>query len=570
MLNRYTALFILGYWLCHSQTYAFSNVLLLNSYHPQYRWTAELTRGVEQALATDIAPKNLYVEFMDERRFVDDPIYHQKLIELLHYKYQQYKPDIVITSDDAAYYFMLEYGEQLFPGIPIIFCGVNVFNPQSIANRKNITGIAEGMEIMGNLELISQLQPDLKKIIMLGDTTGLGLRMVNAANTIKPFWQKKTRNQAVELEIWDNLSLDELYQQVNELPSDTAILMLAIHKDRLGQYFSFEKQLPELSKYSKVPIYGMWGALMIGHGVVGGMMNDPYEHGFNAAKMALSILSGTPISQLPVKNSADYRPQFDYVQLKRFGLEQGLLPKNSVIFNQPISFYQQNKRLINAVIVVLLFLLLLIIVMVRNIRRRITVENELKQFAQQLENTVQARTLELEERNSELRSISQSMKKLAHTDTLTSLKNRRAASKDIPAYLKHCNITFTPFVLAILDIDHFKQINDNFGHQAGDSVLKALAEMLKTSLRPDDRVYRWGGEEFIIALPETSLIEATTICQRLSMNIHEISVAGIDNITVSIGITESFKHDDYDEIVQRADDALYQAKNSGRNQVMIG
>jgi diguanylate cyclase (GGDEF)-like protein len=570
MQNQFFVIFIFMYWLCHGLAYASDNVLLLNSYHPQYRWTDEITRGVQVSLALDIKSESLHVEYMDKRRFIDDPIYSQKLIDLLQYKYKHNKPDIVITSDDAAYYFILEFGEQLFPGVPIVFCGVNVFDPQSISNRNNITGIAEGMDILGNLELITSLHPKLRKIIMIGDTTGLGLRMVNSAKLIKQDWQNKSKNPDVALDIWDSFSLEELFQKVNELPTDTAILMLAVHKDRLGKYFSFEEHLPVLSAKSKVPIYGMWGALMIGRGVVGGMMNDPYEHGFNTGKMALEILSGTPITQLQIKTSAVYKPRFDYAQLQRFGLEKSLLPKNSVIYNQPFSVYQKNKQLINTVALVFIILVLLITFLVKNISQRVNAQKELYKYNQKLDATVKKRTFELEQRNDELRIISKSMNQLAHTDSLTGLNNRRAAEKNISAYLKRYNITFKHFSLAILDIDHFKMVNDNFGHQIGDKVLEAIAETLTISIRPSDRVYRWGGEEFLVELSETPISDATNILNRLAANIRKVRVHNVGVITVSIGVSEFVKNDDFDSIVKRADDALYRAKNSGRDKLEIG
>lgn len=569
-INKLLITFVFGCWLFNSQVYAYANVLLLNSYHPQYEWTDELTRGVKESLALDIKSESLYIEFMDGRRFVDDPVYYQKLIDLLQYKYSHNKPDIVITSDDAAYDFMLEFGKKLFPNVPIVFCGVNIFDAKLIANRNDITGIAEGMDIEGNLELIKKSHPEIKKIVLLGDTTGLGLRMVDAAKMIKKDWQKKSLNTDISLDIWDNFSLEELFQQVSELPTDTVILLLAIHKDKLGKYFSFQEHLPVLSKKSKVPIYGMWGALLIGNGVVGGMMNDPYEHGFNTGKMALEILSGTPISQLKIKTSAIYKPRFDYNQLQRFGLEQDSLPDNSIILNQPTSIYQKNKLLINAVTLVFIVLVFLITSLLINIRQRDIIQKELNDFNQKLDATVKKRTSELEQRNDDLQIISKSMKKLAYTDSLTGLDNRRAAEKTISAYLKRYNITFSPFTLAIIDIDHFKVVNDTFGHQIGDQVLQEVAEIFTNSIRPSDRAYRWGGEEFLVALPETQQSEAIIMLNRLADNIRELRVHDVGTITISVGISEFIINDNFDSIVKRVDDALYNAKSNGRDKVVIG
>ena len=222
-----------------------ATVLLLNSYHPQYRWTEELTRGVQKTLDGTVAAESLHIEYMDSRRFVDDDSYHQKIIDLLNHKYQQYKPDVIITSDDHAYYFLIENGETLFPGVPIVFSGVNVFYPHTLAGRNNITGIQEGMEIKGNLELIMQVQPKTKKIIMLGDTTGLGLRMVQRAKEIKTSWQSDSTKSGISLQIWDSFTLEQLKERAASVGDDSVFLMLAIHKDKQGNYFSFEKDLPE-------------------------------------------------------------------------------------------------------------------------------------------------------------------------------------------------------------------------------------------------------------------------------------------------------------------------------------
>jgi diguanylate cyclase (GGDEF)-like protein len=542
-------------------------ILLLNSYHPQYKWTSELTNGVRDAISNDIKPENLFIEYMDQRRFIDDPIYNKKLINLLKYKYTINKPDIVITSDDGAYNFMLDYGDQLFPNIPIVFCGVNVFNPIKIAHKKNITGIAEGMEIEGNLDLIINLQPEVKRIIVLGDTTGLGLRMVNEAIKLKPEWEKKT---GVKIEIWDRFSMHDLYSDVAELPDNMAILILAIHKDKLGQYFSYEEHLLLLSQHSHVPIYGMWGAIMIGNGVIGGMMNDPYEHGFNTASIALKIIDGTPIDQLPIKMSAIYKPKFDYNQLVRFGLEDSEILKKAKVYNKPVSIYQKNKSLINSGITIIIILLLMISILLRNNYLKRVAQKELKDFNLKLESTIKIRTDEIQQRNKELELASAAMKKLAHTDTLTGLKNRRAASKDIPAYINRYNISYKPFVIAMLDIDYFKKVNDNFGHQTGDNVLELIAKELTQCLRPEDRIYRWGGEEFIMFLSGASINDAKEICKRISTSINSLVIGEVKNITVSVGLTEFVQNDNYDSIVNRADEALYQAKNTGRNKYMIG
>lgn len=563
-------LLVLLSFLWNQVASASPKVLLLNSYHPEYKWSNELTRGIQQSLSSQISPENFYTEFMDQRRFSGDPDYINKFTDLLKYKYKHNKPELVIVSDDAAYSFMLEFGDTLFPNVPIVFCGVNLFDSHQIENKTNVTGIAEGIDIQGNLALIQQLHPKLNRIIMLGDSTGFGMRMVDEAKSIQEKWQKNVHYSKIKLEIWDTFSLKELYEQTKKLPQNTAVLMLAIHKDKLGEYFSYETHLPILSHNSSAPIYGMWGGIMIDNGVVGGQMNDPFEHGFNTGKLALSILSGVPPAQIPMKKSAVYSPRFDYTQLQRFNIDLNLLPKNSILFNQPVFVYQEYRLMIISVLLAIVVLIILVIALLVNIKKRMKSQKELQEFNQKLDAIVKERTFELEQRNLELNVASTQMKKLAHTDSLTGLHNRRAAEKSIAAFFNRNSIDYKPFTVVLLDIDNFKMVNDTYGHLVGDLVLKSIGQSLAECIRPSDEVYRWGGEEFLVTLPDTPLNKVTHLLQRLSDNINKIRVHNVGKITVSIGVSEYTQSDDFDSVLKRADDALYEAKANGRNTIVVG
>ncbi|MEH6345659.1 MAG: ABC transporter substrate binding protein [Bermanella sp.] len=562
----FVCLLLLGLPVLASQE---PSVLLLNSYHPQYRWTDDIVRGVKDVLAQKIHTENLHIEYMDSRRFVDDLEYELKLIALLKHKYRIYEPEVIITSDDHAYDFMVKYGEDLFPGVPIVFCGVNIFKPSSLVGRTNITGIKEGMEIEGNLELIMRLQPDVRKIIMLADTTGLGLRMGERAEEIKKEWLQDTSKKNVTLDLWDHFSLDDLYESASQMTSDSVFLMLAIHKDKEGKYFSFDAELPILAQKSKVPIYGMWGALLIGNGVIGGMMNNPYEHGGAAAKMALEIMSGKTVNQLPIQDKAKYAPFFDYDLLTQFNIDFSYLPLNSTVQNRPESLYHKYKTQVNSALALLVFLMIIISALVDNIRRRVKAQKALAEMNLGLESIVTQRTRDLDEKNRKLEAASVRLQEVACTDPLTGLGNRRACMRDVEAYLQRFKRTGKAFSMALLDVDYFKRINDTFGHSVGDEVLCALVENIKQTIRPSDRVYRWGGEEFLIALPDTQVDFANAVCERICANVHNVRVGNVGLITASIGVSILQTGDGFDEILQRADAMLYKAKNNGRDQVLV-
>lgn len=543
-------------------------VLLLNSYHPQYAWTEKLTKGVQDALESSIPTENLHVEYMDSRNFIDDPHYAKHLKSLIQYKYKKIHPDLIITSDDHAFHFMLEHGETMFPNVPVVFSGVNVLNEADLIGRDNVTGILEGIEIEGNLKLIEKMHPNIKKIIMIGDKTGLGHKMVQSARKIQVEWQADNNKQNIELEILDRFTLDELYEKAQNVSPNTAFLMLAIHKDMTGQYFSFENELPQLSHHSAAPIYGMWGAIMIGNGIVGGLINNPYKHGNRAGNIALTILSGVAPSDIPIQKKSIFSPEFDYNQLKRFKVRLDRLPKGSLIHNQPQTLYEKNKLLVNGVIACVLFLVGIITVLIQNIRQRELAQDDLASLNQQLERKIEQRTTDLQARNAELESINERMEKMAHTDVLTGMGNRRAANIEIESYAHRSNINHEKFSLAILDIDFFKRVNDTYGHQIGDDVLFQVSQIIKHALRPSDRVYRWGGEEFLLALPNTAEQFSMAVCQRVRKCINEYEHPIIGKVTASIGVTTLLETDSIDTLIHRCDGYLYFAKENGRDQVV--
>ena len=158
---------------------------------------------------------------------------------------------------------------------------------------------------------------------------------------------------------------------------------------------------------------------------------------------------------------------------------------------------------------------------------------------------------------------------LAMTDELTQVDNRRSilahAQQQRLRLLQH-NV---PLTLLLLDIDHFKYFNDQFGHEAGDQVLMDVVQGIKSQLRSQDLIGRTGGEEFLVLLADTALVEAMTIAEQIRVAVEQLPIHGLaqSRVTVSIGVSQLHRHDEIREAMARADYALYQAKAQGRNQV---
>ncbi|MBU1215641.1 MAG: GGDEF domain-containing protein [Gammaproteobacteria bacterium] len=160
----------------------------------------------------------------------------------------------------------------------------------------------------------------------------------------------------------------------------------------------------------------------------------------------------------------------------------------------------------------------------------------------------------------------------ATVDALTGVHNRRWMSDAFPRVLHRCALNKQHSAVMVLDIDHFKNVNDSYGHLVGDAALKSLAYIMQHNLRPHDLLVRYGGEEFAILLPDTGLKEARSIAERLRQMVaaNELVSNGVAfKITVSSGIASIDDEDDLESSFAQADEALYRAKESGRNRVEI-
>jgi two-component system cell cycle response regulator len=162
---------------------------------------------------------------------------------------------------------------------------------------------------------------------------------------------------------------------------------------------------------------------------------------------------------------------------------------------------------------------------------------------------------------------------LAITDALTGLHNRRYMETHISGLVEETRSRGHPLAVLVLDIDHFKLINDTHGHDAGDEVLREFALRVRKSIRGIDLACRYGGEEFVAVMPETDLAAATAVAERLRGRIASEPFAvqqgarEID-VTISIGTAALGENDDAAAVIKRADQALYRAKRTGRNRVL--
>lgn len=194
--------------------------------------------------------------------------------------------------------------------------------------------------------------------------------------------------------------------------------------------------------------------------------------------------------------------------------------------------------------------------------------HDLQAMNKNLEELVNERTNSLFQANRQLKETNRELYILSTTDRLTGLYNRRYIEEQLGHALENKQHSLEPVSILMLDIDHFKAINDTFGHNMGDRVLVNVSNAISHTIQPADIAGRWGGEEFIILCP-TGIDSAKKNADRISTQIASLDLLETGNITVSVGVTSCLKQDTIDSVLNRVDQALYQAKHNGRNQVII-
>lgn len=177
----------------------------------------------------------------------------------------------------------------------------------------------------------------------------------------------------------------------------------------------------------------------------------------------------------------------------------------------------------------------------------------------------------LKEKNRELSEAYEKIERLALTDSLTGLANRRNIMNLMAVEVSRCGRNGSSFSLIMADIDFFKKVNDTYGHDTGDYVLRTVADIMTVNLRQQDVISRWGGEEFLIMLPYTDMKHAVAVAEKLRETIKntDFVYAGEKfNLTMTFGVSMFDKNLGLEKAIKRADDALYLGKQTGRNKVL--
>lgn len=313
-------------------------VLLLNSYHPGYTWSDEIVKGVEDTFEKSTPPVELYVEYLDSKRMGTSVKHHKCFSELLKIKYAPGFFDAIITSDDNAYQYFLKIRNSMFPKTPMVFCGINNFNPLQLKGIKNVTGIIQRTNPHSVIRTAISQNPQLKHITVICDGTasGIGIQkeIEHALNLIK------SKNQDIRINLLSgkNLSSEELLKALRKSSSDGIGIVGVWLRDRDGNYIPRQQMYADISKASPFPIYGVVETVST-DGFLGQRIQSSYNLGSEAANIVLEIMAGTPASAIPIDSKDVNQFVFDWKQMQRWKISKSSLPQGAILLNEPRTFY---------------------------------------------------------------------------------------------------------------------------------------------------------------------------------------------------------------------------------------
>jgi len=349
-------------------------VLIIHSYHSGLSWTDSIMNGIRDTFGRSNEEIQMSAEYLDARRYTDSERAN-RIRELLVSKLRGTTPSLVLVSDNTALEFILEKRDQLLPDTPVVFCGINNFQPSFISKYHGITGVAEDVSVVETVDMALQLHPGTSEIIVVSRTS------VPADRYNRDSLVVKLPHLPSELKVtfWDDLPASELRVRLEKLGKGSVVLLIGLITGETGRQLMYGETTRFVVQYSPVPVYSLWD-VYLGHGIVGGKLISGYRQGELAAEMALRVLNGESADNLSVVNpSAANRYMVDYRQLVRFNIPLSSLPASTEVVNRPHSFYDQFKDIVWATVIVVCILSALVVLLSVMVIYRRKTEHALQQ-----------------------------------------------------------------------------------------------------------------------------------------------------------------------------------------------
>lgn len=348
-------------------------VLVLNSYHPFFPWTDSIVDGILTEFEKAEMKIEVSVEYLDTKNHAPSEIFPQ-LFALYKQKYKNKEFDVIISTDNNAFDFLLQYRQDLFMSVPIVFCGLNNADDSMLQGREQITGVVEGFDMRGTIDLVLTLHPQTKQIAVISDATPSDDANRRQLEHIKPLYKNSVR-----FIDFIGMPAPQLREALQRLPESTVIFFLNYYRDIEGEVYTLEEGMSIVSDSCDFPIYSMWRD-KIESGALGGISTSGNLQGKNAAALALKVLEGVATTDIPVIKESPNVSMFNWKQMQRFGIRRSELPNKTVLINEPMTFYYTYRELFWETVILIIVLVVIIVFLWINVRRRKRAEEQLREL----------------------------------------------------------------------------------------------------------------------------------------------------------------------------------------------
>lgn len=507
-------------------------ILFISSYNYGWDTVQSQIEGIKDGAGNETT---IDYEFMDTKR-VNDETSARQFYEGLKYRMSKVEPyDVVILGDDAALLFAMEYRDELFADIPLVFEGIN---DEELALKLSedplITGVLEKLSVEKNIEFARNLIPNAKKVIAILDDSVTG-----EAERKRFFSYQESYPELEFLEInASELTSSKLKQKINQVGSDSILIYVTMTEDADGKQYSNKEAVKFICTSARVPVFRMVEA-GIGEGILGGNVVSMHKSGEIAANIAVDIINGKKSGDIGVIVDSPNVYCVDQLVMEKYELNVDLIPEGTEIVNYQASFWKRNKEVVRmGGILVAALLIVILVCVIDNFRKRKLLK-------------------ELEVARGIMESASQH-------DFLTGIPNRSKFMEDLQKTIE----AKIPCTIMMIDIDEFKKINDTYGHTAGDEALKEVAARLKALQSQILTPYRFAGDEFIILIKskQSKIVDKTAFQLKELFNKSFMLAGEARKVCGSIGIASYPKDtEDLEQLIVCADHAMYKVKKSGKN-----
>lgn len=500
------------------------NILCICSYNYSYDTVPQHIQGIEAGLG-DLSYEITY-ENMDAKRFYEaDDI--QEFYNYLSYKIDKIDAhyDLIFVIDDTALRFVINYRNELFGDVPVVFMGINsVSDATTSAALHNVTGISETLDFESNYDLMKALFPDRNEIVVLCDGSN------TSSGEYVEFLKFTENHPEISYRVLNASYYTQkgLKRALSELDNNNIIYYLEFSQDGDGNLYTINSASSFVdNNVTNVPVIRLTMANCTNN-ILGGISYSYTHAGEVAGKMAGKILNGVSADNIALISDTITESYFYQDKMDEFGIKSSQLPVDSYIANErfnPIRYYQENALILNLIILIIILLFIIIVIQAKANRQH---------------------------------------ERMLNNDYLTQIPNRHYINQKID----QLNSTFTPYGLAMIDVDHFKDINDTYGHLVGDEVLVEISTRFSSIASKYITFARIGGDEFMMLITGPEIDNADNICRQIQNIIRNAVVINKKKLEITLSIGCALYPSDTNDptqIMALADRALYYVKENGRN-----